>query len=288
MLLCDIIRIACWGQYIVWNNAKLLQGIQKLLFIILQNFQLMIIFLYVWRFLISFEFLLTFYLKDCLYQYDLFCYHFYQYQARIQNFFKGEVEEENFERKIFVDTRINACTHKNWTNMQLFLSSPFSRGMSSIFCFVLLLSFIFEIWKGGCIPRYPPFRSANEYYYIIIQSITIDTCKRWRKTVLPHHFWVWFGFLEDHHIFFYFWGYMGDRNHPPSNYNFVNYFLLNFIVLFFVFYWSALIKAGKLCDMSSACQIGLWLCHAFANSNNRTPSKVFNQFNVQYFSKQDK
>ena len=48
-------------------------------------------------------------------------------------------------RKIFVDTRINACTHKNWTKMQLFLSSSFSRGLSSIFCFVLLLSFIFEI-----------------------------------------------------------------------------------------------------------------------------------------------
>ena len=25
----------------------------------------------------------------------------------------GGVEEENFERKMFVDTRINACTHKN-------------------------------------------------------------------------------------------------------------------------------------------------------------------------------
>ena len=33
--------------------------------------------------------------------------------------------------------------------MQLFLSSSFSRGLSSIFCFVLSLSFIFEIWKGG-------------------------------------------------------------------------------------------------------------------------------------------
>ena len=34
-------------------------------------------------------------------------------QARIQKFFKGGIEEENFERKMFVDTRINACTHKN-------------------------------------------------------------------------------------------------------------------------------------------------------------------------------
>ena len=36
------------------------------------------------------------------------------YQARIQKFFKGGgIEEKNFERKIIVDTRINACTHKN-------------------------------------------------------------------------------------------------------------------------------------------------------------------------------
>ena len=36
-------------------------------------------------------------------------------QTRIQKFFKGGggVEEENFERKMFVDTRINVCTHKN-------------------------------------------------------------------------------------------------------------------------------------------------------------------------------
>ena len=48
-------------------------------------------------------------------------------------FQKEGVEEKNFERRMFVDTRINACTHKNYTNMQLFLSSSFSRGLSSIF-----------------------------------------------------------------------------------------------------------------------------------------------------------
>ena len=36
-----------------------------------------------------------------------------QCHARIQKFFKGGGGEENFERKMFVDTRINACTHKN-------------------------------------------------------------------------------------------------------------------------------------------------------------------------------
>ena len=59
-------------------------------------------------------------------------------------FFKGG--GGNFERKMCVDTRINACTHKYQTNMQLFLHS-FSRGLSSIFCFVLLFSFIFEMSK---------------------------------------------------------------------------------------------------------------------------------------------
>ena len=39
--------------------------------------------------------------------------------------------------------------------MQLFLSSSFSRGLSSIFCFVLLLSFLFEIWKKELQPRNP-------------------------------------------------------------------------------------------------------------------------------------
>ena len=34
-------------------------------------------------------------------------------QARIQKLFKWGVEEENFERKMFVDTRIKAYTHKH-------------------------------------------------------------------------------------------------------------------------------------------------------------------------------
>ena len=47
---------------------------------------------------------------------EIFINHWYDVtmQARIQNFFKGGwIEEENFERKMYVDTRINACTHKN-------------------------------------------------------------------------------------------------------------------------------------------------------------------------------
>ena len=42
--------------------------------------------------------------------------------------------------------------------MQPFLSSSFSRGLSFIFCSVLLLSFIFEISRGGGVatPVTPP------------------------------------------------------------------------------------------------------------------------------------
>ena len=43
---------------------------------------------------------------------DIFCFGF-EKQAQIQKFFKEGVEEENFERKMFVYTCINACTHKN-------------------------------------------------------------------------------------------------------------------------------------------------------------------------------
>ena len=43
--------------------------------------------------------------------------------------------------------------------MQLFLSSSFSRGLSSIFYFVLLLSFILE----GCNPRNPPLDPPMQY-----------------------------------------------------------------------------------------------------------------------------
>ena len=40
------------------------------------------------------------------------CSYMYRAGADPENFQKG-VEEENFKRKMFVDTRINACTHEN-------------------------------------------------------------------------------------------------------------------------------------------------------------------------------
>ena len=71
-------------------------------------------------------------------------------QAWIHKFFKGGVEVENFERKMFVDT------HKNYTIIQLFLSSSFSRGLSLIFllCFIALL--FLKLKGGGLQPPYPP------------------------------------------------------------------------------------------------------------------------------------
>ena len=78
-------------------------------------------------------------------------------KAQIQKFFKGQVEDENFERKMFVDTRINACTHKNSTSMQLFLFSSFSRGLSSIFLLCLITLFYFlTLERGVAIPVTPP------------------------------------------------------------------------------------------------------------------------------------
>ena len=79
-------------------------------------------------------------------------------QARIQNFFKGGgggLGGESLKEKcllIVISTRVYITIRQTCSS----LSSSFSRGLSSIFCFVLLLFFIFEIWKGGCNPRNPP------------------------------------------------------------------------------------------------------------------------------------
>ena len=72
-------------------------------------------------------------------------------------FQRGGVEEENFERKMFVNTRLNACPNKNRTNMQLSLSSSLSRGLFSFFWFFLLF-FFFLIARGGGVasPVTPP------------------------------------------------------------------------------------------------------------------------------------
>ena len=61
----------------------------------------------------------------------------------IWNFYSTAVEE-NFERKMFVDTRINACTHKTRQTCNSFSLLPFQED-----CLLFFASFIFEIWKGG-------------------------------------------------------------------------------------------------------------------------------------------
>ena len=69
----------------------------------------------------------------------------------------GGVEEENFERKMFVDTRINACTHKNKIYMQRFLSFFFSRGLSSIFFALFYYTLLFlKFERGVATPVTPP------------------------------------------------------------------------------------------------------------------------------------
>ena len=61
------------------------------------------------------------------------CGHISHIAGADPNIFKGVVEEENFERKMFVGPRIDVFTLKNQKNMQLFLSSSISRRFSSIF-----------------------------------------------------------------------------------------------------------------------------------------------------------
>ena len=41
----------------------------------------------------------------------------------------GGLRRKILKKKMFVDTLINACTHKNYIDMQLFLSSSFSKAL---------------------------------------------------------------------------------------------------------------------------------------------------------------
>ena len=74
-------------------------------------------------------------------------------QAWIQKFIKrgGGLRRKILKEKclfLHVSSRVHIKT-----NMQLFLSSSFSRVLSSIYCYLLLVSLIFKIWKGGCNSR---------------------------------------------------------------------------------------------------------------------------------------
>ena len=92
-------------------------------------------------------------------------HHTYHYidiiQARIQKFFKGGWGGKFWEKNVCWYS-INACTHKTRHICNSY-SLPFQ---VDCLLFVLLLSFIFEIWKGGGATPVtpPPFRSANVIY----------------------------------------------------------------------------------------------------------------------------
>ena len=77
-------------------------------------------------------------------------------QARIQKFFKGEVEEENFGRKmvlIHVSTRVHIKNKQTCTSFSLF---PRQEDCLLFFALFYYSLFIFEIWKEGCNPCNPP------------------------------------------------------------------------------------------------------------------------------------
>ena len=64
--------------------------------------------------------------------------------------------------------------------MQLFLSSSFSKGLSSTFFFVLLLSFIFEI----CNSRNPPLDPPMPKLYIHLNQHTINEVRDKERDIL--------------------------------------------------------------------------------------------------------
>ena len=70
----------------------------------------------------------------------------------------GGVEGENFERKMFVDTCINACTHKNYRHICNSLSLQ-----EDSFLFFALFYYSLLFFERGvrCNPRNPPSRYTN-------------------------------------------------------------------------------------------------------------------------------
>ena len=77
----------------------------------------------------------------------------------------------NFERKMIVDTHINACTHKNQTNIQHFFSSSFSRGLSSILALFYYSLLFLKFERGLAIPTHP--RSASAQNIIFTSTILV-------------------------------------------------------------------------------------------------------------------
>ena len=114
-------------------------------------------------------------LNHILYLYQ--CMHI-PIQARIKKFFKGgEGWGGKFWKKYVCWYRYQRVytkkTRKTCNSISLL---PFQEdGLLFFFCFVLLLSFIFEIWKGGCnSSNPPPPRSANAIHVELVISISVS------------------------------------------------------------------------------------------------------------------
>ena len=70
--------------------------------------------------------------------------------------------------KMFVDTRINACTHKTIQTCNFSPHFPFQEDCLLFFA-LFSYSLLFLKFEGGggmCNPRNPPSRSANDVYCI--------------------------------------------------------------------------------------------------------------------------
>ena len=129
----------------------------------------------------------------CLWYWPSLYYYIHVYiQARIQNFFKGE---GGLRRKILKEkcllihdvTYWSTCVHIKLDKHATFSLFFFFNRIVSIFCSVLLLSFITEIWKGGGWPPPPrnrPSRSANDIIHIDITRKT-TLCVKVELSCLP-------------------------------------------------------------------------------------------------------
>ena len=81
----------------------------------------------------------------------------YKAQARIQKFFKGGGEEEKLDRKMFVDTRINACNIKARQTCSTFSLLPFKEDCLLFFALFSYYDLFLKFERGvGLQPRNPP------------------------------------------------------------------------------------------------------------------------------------
>ena len=91
------------------------------------------------------------------------------------NFSKGGgVEEENFERKMFFDTRINACTHKNRQTCNYFSLLPFQED------YLYYYSLLFLKFEREVATPVTPSRSAKGFKNLLstVHLIRLRLCEK--------------------------------------------------------------------------------------------------------------